>query len=164
MKNLCMQLVNRTLALMERIPHSAVAFLARFSMAAVFWKSGQTKIEGLAIDLLSGEIHLGWPRLSEGALELFRTDYRLPVLPPELAAYLAAFGEHLFPLLLLFGLASRFSALALLGMTAVIQVFVYPDAYPTHGTWAAVLLYLMARGPGAWSLDHWIAQRCGPHH
>ena len=74
---------------------------------------------------------------------------------------MAAFAEHLFPLLILFGLATRFSALALLGMTAVIQLFVYPDAYPTHGTWAAVLLYLAARGPGAFSIDHWISGIAG---
>ncbi|MCX7742399.1 DoxX family protein [Tepidimonas taiwanensis] len=150
----------RVIAGFERIPHSAIALLARFSIAAVFWKSGQTKIEGLAIDLIDGQWQLGWPRLSDSAVELFRSEYRLPLLPPELAAYLAAFAEHLFPLLLLIGLATRFSALALLGMTAVIQFLVYPGAYPTHGTWAAVLLYLMVHGPGTVSIDHLIARRC----
>lgn len=145
---------------LSRIPHSLIALIGRFSIAAVFWKSGQTKIEGFAIDLISGEFQLGWPHLSDSALELFRTEYRLPLLPPEFAAPMAAFAEHLFPLLLLFGLATRFSALGLLGMTAVIEVFVYPDAYPTHGTWAAVLLYLIAKGPGVLSLDHLIARRC----
>ena len=72
---------------------------------------------------------------------------------------MAATAEHLFPLLILVGLATRFSALALLGMTLVIQLFVYPGAYATHGTWAAVLLYLMAQGPGKLSLDHWLASR-----
>jgi len=72
---------------------------------------------------------------------------------------MAATAEHLFPLLLLLGLGTRFSALALLGMTLVIEVFVYPDAYPTHGTWAAVLLYLIARGPGVLSIDNWLARR-----
>ncbi|WP_091535730.1 DoxX family protein [Fontimonas thermophila] len=141
-------------------PHSLIAFVGRFSIAAVFWLSGQTKVEGLSVNLVDGEFHWGWPHLSEGALELFRTEYRLPLIPPELAAHLAAFAEHLFPLLLLFGLATRFSALGLLAMTAVIQIFVYPDAYPTHGTWAAVLLYLIAKGPGVCSLDHLIARRC----
>ncbi|HXG29121.1 MAG TPA: DoxX family protein [Nevskiales bacterium] len=150
----------RIIALFERIPHSAIALLARFSIAAVFWKSGQTKIEGLAIDLIDGQWQLGWPHLSDSAVELFRSEYQLPVLPPELAALLAAFAEHLFPLLLLVGLATRFSALALLGMTAVIQFLVYPGAYPTHGTWAAVLLYLMVYGPGTLSMDHVIARRC----
>lgn len=152
--------VGYLIRLFERIPHGLIALLARFSIAAVFWKSGQTKIEGLAIDLVGGEFQFGWPHLSDSALELFRTEYRLPLLPPELAAPFAAFAEHLFPILLLGGLATRFSALALLIMTLVIQTFVYPDAYPTHGTWAAVLLYLVARGPGAISLDHVIARRC----
>lgn len=156
-------LLQRALVLLSRIPDSLIAFVARFSIAAVFWKSGQTKIEGLAIDLVSGEFRLGLPQLSEDALYLFREEYRLPLIPPEIAAPLAATAEHVFPLLLLLGLATRLSAAALLAMTLTIQLFVYPDAYPTHGTWAAVLLYLMAHGPGRVSLDHWIARRCGLH-
>lgn len=150
------QRFHQTLA---RIPHSLIALIARFSIAAVFWKSGQTKIEGFALDLIGGEFHLGIPRLSASAVDLFRDEYRVPLLAPEVAAPLAAFGEHLFPALILIGLATRFSALALLGMTLVIQIFVYPGAYPTHGTWAAVLLYLMANGAGAMSLDAWLARR-----
>ena len=141
------------------IPHSLIAFIARFSIAAVFWSSGQTKIEGLAINIVDGDFVLGWPRLSESALSLFQYEYNLPLIPPELAAPMAATAEHVFPILILLGLATRFSALALLGMTLVIQVFVYPGAYATHGTWAAVLLYLMARGPGVCSIDHFIARR-----
>ena len=144
----------------SRIPDSLIALVGRFSIAAIFWKSGQTKIEGLAIDLVSGEFQLGWPQLSDSALELFRSEYRLPLLPPELAAPMAAFAEHFFPILILLGLATRFSALALLVMTLTIQIFVYPDAYPTHGVWATVLLMLIARGPGKISIDHWIAKRC----
>lgn len=149
-------LVARCHIAMNRLPNSLLALLARFSIAAVFWKSGQTKIEGFAIDIVNGEFTLGWPRLSDNAVALFADEYRLPVLSPQLAAWMAAFGEHLFPLLLLVGLSTRFSALALLGMTTVIQVFVYPDAYPTHGVWAAVLLYLMAHGPGKISVDAFI--------
>jgi len=74
------------------------------------------------------------------------------------AAHAAATAEHLFPILLLFGLGTRIAALALLGMTLVIEIFVYPDAYPTHGTWAAILLYLAATGPGKVSIDHWFAR------
>lgn len=154
-------LVRRFVALCERVPHALIAFLGRFSIAAVFWQSGQTKVEGLAINLVAGEFTLGWPRLSDTAVFLFREEYRLPLIAPEIAAPLAAFAEHLFSLLLLLGLATRFSALALLVMTAVIQLLVYPGAYPTHGVWAAVLLYLLARGPGRLSLDHWIARRAG---
>jgi putative oxidoreductase len=152
-------LTDRLLALCSHIPQWPIAFLARFSIAAVFWKSGQTKIQGFAIDLINGEFVLGWPSLSDSALALFRDEYRLPFVAPEIAAPMAAFAEHFLPILLLLGLATRLSALALLGMTLTIQLFVYPDAYPTHGTWAAVLLFLLAKGPGKLSLDHWISRR-----
>jgi putative oxidoreductase len=149
-------LVHRFVDLCTHIPQTLLAFVARFSIAAVFWKSGQTKVQGFAIDIVNQEFTLGWPRLSDSVVDLFRDEYKLPLIPPETAATLAAFAEHFFPLLILVGLATRLSALALLGMTMTIQLFVYPDAYPTHGTWAAVLLYLMAYGPGKLSLDHWI--------
>lgn len=155
------QRVRAAVRMLGRIPHSLIALLARFSIAAVFWNSGQTKIEGLAINLVSGDLKLGWPRLSDSAVDLFRDEYKLPAISPELAAPLAAAAEHVLPLLLLIGLATRFSALGLLGMTLVIQLFVYPGAYATHGTWAAVLLYLVAHGPGKVSIDHWIAMRHG---
>jgi putative oxidoreductase len=145
--------------LLAKVPNTLVALLARFSMAAVFWNSGQTKVEGFVLNLVSGEFQLGWPRLSDSAVALFQDEYKLPLISPEVAAPLAAAAEHILPVLLLLGLASRLSALALLGMTAVIQVLVYPGAYATHGTWAAVLLYLMANGPGKLSLDHWISSR-----
>ncbi|MDE2397813.1 MAG: DoxX family protein [Burkholderiales bacterium] len=154
-------LVHRLIRAFERIPHRLIALLGRLSMAAVFWSSGQTKVQGFVVNLLTGEVHLGWPRLSDSVVDLFRDEYKLPLVPPEIAATMAATAEHVFPLLLLIGLGTRLSALALLGMTMVIEVFVYPDAYPTHGTWAAIFLYLMARGPGAWSVDHWLAGRCG---
>lgn len=149
---------------LQRLPHSAIALLARFSLAAVFWQAGQTKVEGLAINLVSGEFQLGWPRLSASAVDLFRDEYRLPLIAPELAAPLAALAEHGLALALLLGLATRLSALGLLGMTAVIQLLVYPGAYATHGTWAALLLWLVAQGPGRWSVDHWLARRAGPGH
>ncbi|UVL85245.1 DoxX family protein [Pseudomonas sp. B21-028] len=149
--------VTRVITLLEKIPHSLIAFIARFSIAAVFWKSGQTKVEGLAIDLIDGTFQLGWPHLADSTIPLFKSEYAIPLLSPDIAAHLAAFAEHFFPILILLGFATRFSALALLGMTLTIQLFVYPDAYPTHGTWAAVLLYLMARGPGVLSVDHRIA-------
>lgn len=152
-------LLARLRALLASIPHSAIALLARFSMAAVFWSSGQTKVEGFALNLVSGDWQLGWPRLAPQAVDLFRDEYKLPLLPPELAAMLAATAEHVLPLLLLLGLATRLSAAGLLVMTLVIQVLVYPGAYATHGTWAAVLLWLMALGPGRVSLDHWLEVR-----
>jgi putative oxidoreductase len=137
--------LQRVIAALDRIPQDVIALAARVFAAAIFWQSGQTKLEG-------------W-RVSDSAIELFREEYRLPLLDPVLAAHLATLGEHLFPLLLVFGLASRFAALALLGMTAVIQIFVYPDAWPTHGVWAVALLVIAARGPGRLSLDHLLASR-----
>jgi putative oxidoreductase len=153
------RVVEAGIALCRRIPHSLVAFIGRFSIAAVFWKSGQTKVEGFVIDLIDGQFNLGWPRLSDSALALFKEEYRLPLISPEIAAPMAAFAEHALPLLILLGLGTRFSALGLLVMTLVIQVFVYPGAYPTHGVWATVLLYLIARGPGVISVDHLLARR-----
>jgi putative oxidoreductase len=133
--------------LLERwIGHDLIALAARVAMAAIFLLSGRTKVTGLLT-------------VSDGTYALFREEYRLPWLPPELAAHLATYAEHLFPLLLLLGLATRLSALALLGMTGVIQVFVYPDAWPTHLSWAGLLLYLAARGGGTLSVDRALDMR-----
>lgn len=129
----------------DRIPQSFISLCARIFPAAVFWMSGQTKVDG-------------W-HLSDSAVDLFRDEYRLPLIDPSIAAHAAAFAEHFFPFLLVIGLASRFAALALLGMTAVIEIFVYPDAWPTHGVWATCFLVVIARGPGVFSLDHLIARR-----
>lgn len=150
----------QVITLLERIPDSLIALLGRFSIAAVFWLSGQTKVQGFTVNIVSGQFSVDNPRLSDSVVDLFRDEYRLPIVPPEILAPMAAFAEHLFPALILIGLATRFSALALLGMTATIQIFVYPDAYPLHGVWATVLLYLAARGPGGISLDALIARRC----
>jgi putative oxidoreductase len=152
-------LIGQFISIAERVPNTLLAFVARFSIAAVFWKSGETKIQGFAIDIVNREFTLGWPRLSDSVVDLFRDEYHLPLIPPEIAATMAATAEHVFSAMLLLGIATRLSALGLLGMTMTIQLFVYPDAYPTHGTWAAVLLYLMVHGPGKLSLDHWIARR-----
>lgn len=116
------------------------ALAARLAIAGIFFQSGRTKVEG-------------WLAVTPGAIELFRSEYRLPLVPPELAAYAAAYAEHLFPLLLVLGLATRLSALALLAMTLVIQLFVYPDAWATHLSWAGLLLLLLGRGAGRLSLD-----------
>ena len=151
--------IGGAIGLLRCIPDTLIAFVARFSIAAVFWKSGQTKVEGFSIDLVDGTFQFGIPHLAGSTVYLFHNEYQLPLLSPEVAAYAATVSEHLFPVLILLGFATRFSALALLGMTLTIQFFVYPDAYPTHGTWIAILLYLMARGPGTLSIDHLIARR-----
>ncbi|MES2977483.1 MAG: DoxX family protein [Pseudomonadota bacterium] len=119
----------------------AVALVQRVAIGAIFFLSGRTKVDGIFM-------------LNSNAVTLFREDYKLPLIPPEIAAWMAAGAEHLFPILLVLGLATRFSALALLGMTAVIQIFVYPDAWPVHLSWAGLLLALCLNGPGRVSLDH----------
>ena len=128
------------------IPPGMLALCARLALGAIFFLSGRTKVEGFLT-------------VSEGAYTLFREEYKVPVLAPELAAHLAAYAEHLLPVLLVLGLFTRLSALGLLGMTAVIQVFVYPDAWPTHLTWAALALYLAGRGAGSVSADRWLGLR-----
>lgn len=125
----------------EAVPYDLIAIGARIFPAAVFWQSGLTKLDE------------HW-RVSDNAVFLFQEEYRLPLLAPWLAAHAAATAELTFPILLVLGLATRLSALALLGMTMVIEIFVYPDAWPTHGTWATLFLLLVARGPGRFSLDH----------
>jgi putative oxidoreductase len=126
--------------LQRRIPESAIALVTRLGVAAVFFQSGRSKVDGV--------LHI-----TDGTYTLFREEYRLPLIPPEIAAHLATYAEHLFSILLVAGLFTRFSALAFLGMTTVIEVFVYPDAWPTHLSWAGLLIYLVARGGGAFSLD-----------
>ncbi|KAF7962564.1 DoxX family protein [Cupriavidus sp. UYMU48A] len=131
----------RVLDWLDRIPYSALALPLRAAVATVFWSSAMTKLAN-------------W----DTAVELFREEYRLPLLPPELAAYLAVSVELTAPVLLVLGLATRPTALVLLCMTAVIQIFVYPQAWPTHIQWAAMLLVLLARGAGALSVD-WLIRR-----
>jgi putative oxidoreductase len=122
------------------LPLSLLLLVQRLGIASIFFMSGRTKVDGLLT-------------VNESAFELFRYEYALPLVPPEVAAYAATYSEHLFPLLLALGLFTRFSASALLVMTLVIQLFVYPDAWPTHLSWAGLLLPLIAFGGGKLSLD-----------
>jgi len=124
----------------------AVLLVSRVAIAAVFFLSGRTKV--------SGVLHV-----TDAAVGLFRDEYRLPLVDPAFAAHAAAYAEHLLPLLLVLGLATRLAALGLLAMTFVIEVFVYPDAWPTHLSWAAPLLLIAAKGAGAWSVDRALGLR-----
>lgn len=133
-------------ALESTVGHSALALVDRMAIASIFFLSGRTKVDGLLT-------------VNDSATMLFREEYKLPLLSPEFAAHAVTYAEHLFPLLLVLGLFTRLSALALLGMTAVIQLFVYPDAWPTHLTWAGLLLYLVARGGGTLSFDRLLGIR-----
>ena len=127
--------------LAERVtPSWLLPLVQRLGIAAVFFQSGRTKVEGLFT-------------LTDSTFYLFQTEYRLPFIAPIPAAYIAATSEHVFPILLVLGLFTRVSALALFMMTLTIEIFVYPDAWPTHLSWAAILLPLIARGGGRFSLD-----------
>lgn len=128
------------------LPAALPLLLVRIGIAAVFFQSGRTKVDGLLT-------------LKDSTYFLFSEEYQVPFLPSDVAAHMATYAEHLFPILLVLGFMTRLSALALLGMTLVIQVFVYPDAWPTHLSWAALMLYLAGRGAGRLSLDRWLGLR-----
>jgi putative oxidoreductase len=129
------------ISLMSRIPHELIALVARIAIGTIFLRSGLLKVQG-------------WT--SGNTLALFKHEYALPILPPELAAYMATAAELALPPLLIAGLFTRYAALALLAMTLVIQIFVYPNAFDTHGVWAVSLLYLMKYGAGTFALDRFI--------
>lgn len=129
------------------VPEAIMLLFVRLAYAGIFWRSGQAKLDE------------GTWRISEGTYGLFETEYAGVPLPPHLAAVSATLAEHIFPVLLAIGLASRPSAVALLGMTLVIQFFVYPEAWWTvHFVWVALALVIIARGPGLFSLDNLIAR------
>ncbi|HKJ75159.1 MAG TPA: DoxX family protein [Alphaproteobacteria bacterium] len=136
-----MDMVRRVLNWLDAVPYSLQAIPLRLAVATVFWNSAQAHLAN-------------W----DTTFYLFENDYALPFLPPHLAAYMAVSIEVTTPILLVLGLLTRPAAAVLLGMTAVIEIFVYPMAWPTHIQWAAMLLVLMARGPGKLSVD-WLVRR-----
>lgn len=131
---------------LETIPYWVLAIPLRLALAWIFWNAGQVKL-------------MSW----DMTLAFFRDEYRVPLLPPELAANMALAIELTAPVLLVLGLFTRPAVLVLLGMTAVIQIFVYPEAWPTHLQWVAMMLVLFAHGAGKFSLDHvlwrWVEPR-----
>lgn len=133
--------------LLDRIPLAVILLLGRLVIGLVFFNSGLTKVEGFAI--------------KPGTFFLFSEEYKVPLLSPVVAAYLATAAELTMPFLLWLGLGARFAALVLLAMTAVIQTFVYPEAYVTHGLWCVALLLIAKYGAGALSLDHLIRKQHG---
>jgi putative oxidoreductase len=138
-------LVGRVIGLLDSVPHTLLALPLRAGVATVFWNSAMAKLAN-------------W----DTTIELFTEEYKVPLLPPEIAANLALSIELTTPVLLVLGLLTRAAALVLLGMTTVIEIFVYPQAWPTHIQWAAMLLVLLCRGAGKLSLDHVVWRRI--HH
>ena len=132
-----------TLALAGMVGEGLALLFLRIAFAGIFWRSGRTKI-----------VEGSWITISDTTTALFSEDYAGVPLPPDIAAVAATAAEHLFPILLVIGLATRLSAGALLAMTLVIQFFVYPDAWwPVHSLWVAMALVLIARGGGLYSVD-----------
>jgi putative oxidoreductase len=140
-----MKSLRKLIGWLEAVPYSALAIPLRFGVAWIFWNSAQVKL-------------INWQR----TIELFTDEYRVPLLPPEIAANMALAIELAAPVLLVLGLATRFAVLVLLGMTAVIQTFVYPDAWPTHLQWTAMMLVLLCRGAGTFSLDELLWRLLSP--
>jgi len=137
-------LVTRIRELYDRLgllPMSVLQLMARFSMAIVFWRSGQAKIANWDL-----------------TLQLFTNEYKVPVLPPEIAAPMAASVELTTPILLVLGLFTRLATLPMIAMTLVIQIFVYPQSWADHLAWMTFLLLLLTRGPGVISLDYLIGK------
>ncbi len=149
-------MMNRLVALYDRgveiaasrIPESASLFLLRLALAGVFWRSGQSKV-------VAGS----FLQISPSQYDLFASEFSGLPLDPVFAVPLTTYAEHFFPALLLFGLATRFSAGALLVMTLVIQIFVFPDAWwPVHSLWVAMAAILIVRGGGLFSFDTLVAR------
>ena len=140
MNSISLNIIPRLNIALAHLPWSLAAFCLRLFPASVFFASGRSKVEGWSI--------------ADSTWFLFEHEYALPLIPSDLAAVAATLAEHILPILLVLGLGTRFAALGVLAMTAVIQIFVYPSAWQTHGLWAACMLALISQGPGRWSLDH----------
>lgn len=134
-------LIGKATAMFERIPGDLIAIIARIGIATTFLRSGLLKLDG-------------WS--NGNTLALFTYEYKLPLIPPEIAAYMATAFELSMPVFILAGFFTRFATLVLLCMTLTIEIFVYPNAFDTHGVWAASLLYLMKYGPGILSVDYFM--------
>jgi putative oxidoreductase len=133
--------LHQAIALLDRFPPSILQLMFRIAIAAVFWSSGLTKIAS-------------W----DTTIALFRDEYMIPLLPPEIAAVISATFELSCSMLIVVGLATRLATLPLLGMTFVIEVFVYPEYWTQHLMWASILLFLLTKGHGVFSLDHYVGR------
>jgi putative oxidoreductase len=158
-----MNIVTTAARWVDAIPYSLIALFLRIVAAHPFFISGQTKIEGPTIggEIFGLDLSFQIPTsIRDSTFALFADEYKLPLISPTLGAYAASAVEFILPLLLFAGLLTRLSAFGLLMMTMVIQIFVFPDAWWTvHAYWTAILIVLIARGPGAISLDHLLFRR-----
>jgi len=161
-----MRMVAVATGVMSKIPVGAISLLARLVMASIFWKSAMTKIAlndagggDFSLSQIWNVISLDWT-VMDSTYMLFEYEYDLPVLPANWAAHMALSAEILLPIALVLGLFTRFAALAMLGMTLVIQIFVYPNLWSVHGLWAVALLLIMTKGAGRLSLDYVLCRKC----
>lgn len=130
------------------IGRALALFATRLSLAGIFWRAGRSKVE-----------EGSWLNISDATYFLFENEYSGVPLPADWAAIMATTMEHMLPILLVLGLFTRLSALGLLGMTMVIQIFVYPEAWwSVHMIWASLCLILITHGAGPWSLDYFAAK------
>ena len=143
-------MLNKITHMLKFLPEDIIAITARLAVTIIFWRSVQTKISGWNFFDQSWQFY----NLNDSTFMLFQYEYNLPLIPYKIAAYLATFSEFFLSLAILLGFLTRLSALGFLAMTAVIQFLVYPDAWPTHILWAAILLYIAKHGPGRFSLDN----------
>ncbi len=141
-ENALMALIRTILNWLEKMPHALLALLARLGLAAVFWGAGMEKMNN-------------W-KIKAETFEAFATEYKIPLLPPELATYLATAVEHVTPVLMILGLATRAAGAAMMGVIAIIFIFVHQDEWPAFVIWSSAIAYLGTKGPGALSLDHLI--------
>ena len=155
MINKLIQLANKPISILKQFPEDIIALTARIAIASVFWRSAQTKIGGWEFLDQSWQFY----NLNAATFMLFEYEYDLPAIPYKVAAYMATFGEFFLSLTIILGIMTRLSAAGFLMMTAVIQFLVYPDAWPTHIIWAAILFYLIKHGPGVLSLDYLLTNK-----
>jgi putative oxidoreductase len=128
---------------------SLMLLFVRISLAGIFWRSGRTKV-----------VEGSWLTISDTTKFLFQEDYKNVPLPPELGAILSTYAEHVFPILLVIGLFTRASALGLIGMIMVIQIFVFPEAWwSVHMIWIALALTLIVRGGGLFAIDAMLTRK-----
>lgn len=158
-------LLNKAISTADQIPEWVIALFLRFGVAGVFWSSAMTKLVfdagGSGNDLLTqiGRVlSFNWG-ISDSTFFLFEHEYAVPLIPSDWAAYMGTAIELICPLFIMLGLFTRAATLPLLGMTLVIQVFVYPSLWLTHAFWFGALLYLLARGAGLLSLDTLLHKR-----